>query len=159
MPYLLDGNNLIGLVRKTARPTEEDRNALIAELAGRLRTTRARAVLFFDGPGGGRGVSLGPLSIRASGGGSADAAILAAVESAAAAAECIVVTADRALARRVRDAGGKVCSPADFFARFGRPAEVEGGRRTEPVDVEDWLKWFEDEGNREGSKPGRPTAS
>jgi len=30
MPYLLDGNNLIGLERRTARPTEEDRADLVA---------------------------------------------------------------------------------------------------------------------------------
>ena len=37
-------------------------------------------------------------------------------------AEWIVVTGDRGLASRVRAAGGKVSSPADFFARFGRDA-------------------------------------
>ncbi len=149
MPYLLDGNNLIGLVRRTARPSEEDRNALVAELAGRLRTSRARAVLFFDGPGGGRGASLGPLSIREAGPASADEAIVEAVTRAAAPGECIVVTGDRGLGARVRDAGGKVCRPEDFFARFGRgPAAAEGGREPGRVDVEDWMNWFGDESNR-----------
>ena len=32
MPYLLDGNNLIGIVRRTSRPSEEDRSALIADV-------------------------------------------------------------------------------------------------------------------------------
>ena len=41
MPYLLDGNNLIGRVRRTARPTEEDRQALVAELSDRLRASPA----------------------------------------------------------------------------------------------------------------------
>ena len=31
MPYFLDGNNLIGRARRTARPTEADRAALVAE--------------------------------------------------------------------------------------------------------------------------------
>ena len=149
MPYLLDGNNLIGLVRKTSRPVEEDRQALVTELADRLRATRARAVLFFDGPAGERASSLGPLSVRATDGGSADEAILAEIRKSRSPSECIVVTADRALANRVRDLGGKVCAPAEFFARFGkgggRPADTRG---TERVDVEDWLRWFEDEGNR-----------
>jgi hypothetical protein len=83
VPYLLDGNNLIGLVRRTARPTEEDRQALVAELAERLRATRARAILFFDGPAGARGSSLGRLSVRQASGGSADDAILAEVRQAA----------------------------------------------------------------------------
>ena len=52
MPYLLDGNNLIGAVRRTARPSDGDRAALVAEVAQRLRKTRARATIFFDGPVG-----------------------------------------------------------------------------------------------------------
>ncbi len=153
MPYLLDGNNLIGRVRRTARPTEEDRQALVAELSDRLRASRARAVLFFDGPGGGRGSSLGTLSIRETSrsGGSADDAILQAVTKASAPAECIVVTGDRGLAARVRDAGGKVCGPEEFFQRFGRTARPpDGGPKSGPVDVEDWVRWFEDEKNRDG---------
>src|SRR5207247_6718517 len=51
MPYFLDGNNLIGRERGSALPSEEDRQALVAELAGRLRRTKATAALFFDGPG------------------------------------------------------------------------------------------------------------
>ena len=151
MPYLLDGNNLIGLVRKTARPTEDDRRALIAELAGRLRASRARAVLFFDGPGDGRGSSMGALTIRSpSAGRSADEAIVEMVARARTPGECIVVTGDRGLAARVRDAGGKVTSPQEFFARFGKRAaagedRAEAGR----VDVEEWTRWFEDEGNRD----------
>ena len=148
MPYLLDGNNLIGLVRRTARPAEEDRQGLIAELAGRLRATRARAVLFFDGPAGERASSLGSLSVRPAAG-SADDAILAEVGKAASPSECIVVTADRGLASRVRDLGGKVCSPQEFFARFGKGGSpAEKGRGSERVDVEDWLRWFGDDGNR-----------
>jgi hypothetical protein len=149
MPYLLDGNNLIGLVRRTARPTEEDRAALVAEVSGRLRANRAQAVLFFDGAGG-RPVSLGPLLVREGGAGSADDAILRAVQGSAAPGECIVVTADRALAGRVRDAGGRVCRPEDFFARFGKGGgEGVEDRGTGRIDVEDWMRWFGDEGNRD----------
>ena len=150
MPYLLDGNNLIGLVRRVARPTEEDRQALVAELADRLRSTRARAILFFDGPSGVRGSSLGSLSVRRPTGGSADDAIVAEVASLRSPGEAIVVTSDRGLARRVRDAGGKVCTPEDFFARFGRGAPA-GGRAAAPeaVDVEAWLEYFGDERNRD----------
>ena len=153
MPYLLDGNNLIGRVRRTARPDEDDRRALVAELSERLRATRARAILFFDGPGDGRASSLGPLTIReaAPGRGGADQAILDEVAVSKAPGECIVVTADRGLAARVRDAGGQVCRPEDFFARFGRAPGGDGerGRAPDRVDVEDWMRWFGDEGNRE----------
>ncbi len=151
MPYLLDGNNLIGLVRKTPRPTEEDRQALVAELSDRLRSTKARAILFFDGPVSDRGSSLGGLSIRPCTGGSADDAIVAEVTRARTPRETIVVTSDRELTRRVRDAGGKVCGPEDFFARFGTgPRRAEPRGAAERVDVEEWMRYFADENNRGG---------
>jgi hypothetical protein len=149
MPYLLDGNNLIGLFRGTARPGPEDRQALVAELGERLRRTRARAVLFFDGPAGERPISLGSLSVRVPSSGSADDAILREVQRASAPAEMVVVTADRGLARRVRDAGGAICEPSRFFEKFGRGAGTAppGGAEAR-VDVEEWMRYFGDEGNR-----------
>ena len=150
MPYLLDGNNLIGIVRKTSRPSEEDRAALIAEIAGRLRNTRAKAAIFFDGPAGTRAAGLGSLSVRASTGGSADDAIVREIERSRAPAEVVVVTADRGLARRARDAGAKVSGPGEFFARFGRgtPDGAKDSSGTK-VDVEEWTRYFEDERNRD----------
>jgi len=150
VPYLLDGNNLIGRVRRTARPTAEDRAALVAEIAGRLRQTRAKATLFFDGPAGERTSSLGSLSVRVPSGASADDAIVREVERAAVPGEAVVVTADRGLASRCRDAGAKVCSPEDFFARFGAAGPAPASREAAgKVDVEEWMRYFEDESNRD----------
>jgi rRNA-processing protein FCF1 len=149
MPYLLDGNNLIGFVRHTARPSEEDRSALVGEIAARLRTTRARASIFFDGPATGRATTLGSLTVRSEGG-SADDAIVREIERSKAPAEMVVVTADRGLARRAREAGAKVSAPEDFFARFGSAASsAAAGTAGGKVDVDEWLKYFEDERNRE----------
>ena len=153
MPYLLDGNNLIGLFRRTSRPSEEDRQALVAELSERLRRTRARAILFFDGPAGSRGSSMGTLTIRPASGGTADDAILREIEKTQSPGEMTVVTADRGLSRRARDAGAAVCTPEEFFSRFGRssggpsPPESAG-----PVDVDAWMRYFEDGGNRGGGR-------
>lgn len=149
MPYLLDGNNLIGAVRRTARPGPDDRRDLVGEIAERLRRTRARATIFFDGPRGDRTTSLGPLSVRVADGESADDAIVRAVAGSKVPAESIVVTADRGLATRVRDAGGRVVSPAEFFARFGESGETAAPRREPNVDVEEWSRYFADERNRE----------
>jgi len=146
VPYFLDGNNLIGLVRKTARPSPADRQALVGEIADRLRRTRARATIFFDGGPGERPASLGPLSVRAAGG-SADDAIVRAVEHAPTPAEAIVVTADRELSARVRSAGGKVVAPERFFERFGAGEAPVAGPGA--VDVEEWLRYFADESNRD----------
>jgi hypothetical protein len=148
VPYLLDGNNLIGLARRTARPSEEDRAALIRELCDRLRRTKARAVLYFDGTAPGGGSELGDLRIRFSGSVSADDAIVREISRAPAPGEIVLVTADRGLARRARDAGARTLDPGAFWKRFGG-GSTESAREDSPgVDVEDWLRYFENEKNR-----------
>lgn len=149
MPYFLDGNNLIGLARKTDRPAEEDRSALLAELSERLRSTRSSVRVFFDG-GADRGVSLGNLTVHRSAG-SADDAILRELVAAKDPAQVTVVTADRDLSRRVRDAGGKTMAPPDFWNRFGKPDSVRSRAPDEGrVNVDEWLDYFSDPKNRKG---------
>lgn len=143
MPYFLDGNNLIGIARRKARPEDDDRQALIAELSSRLRATRRTARVFFDGEG--RAASYGSLTVSGAGG-SADEAILRELGRTADPRQVIVVTADRELGRRVRDAGGKTMSPDDFWKRMA-PSESTGSRETR-VDVEEWLDYFSDPKNR-----------
>jgi hypothetical protein len=73
VPYLVDGNNVIGAER--GGPASDDgRAALVREIADRLRSTRARVVLFFDGSGD--SLSLGSLSVRYAGATTADEAIV-----------------------------------------------------------------------------------
>jgi hypothetical protein len=151
LPYFLDGNNLVGAARRTSRPSEEDRAALVREVCDRLRRTRARAVLFFDGPSPGGASDLGTVSLRYSGAGSADDRIVAEIARSRSPGEITVVTEDRALARRARDAGARAAAPADFWRRFGT-AEAAPGKAAEgeagSMDVEEWMRYFEDEGNR-----------
>ncbi|MEO8430887.1 MAG: NYN domain-containing protein [Acidobacteriota bacterium] len=148
MPYFLDGNNLIGLARRTSRPAEEDRAALLAEVSERLRGRRASVRIFFDGPAG-KTLTLGGLSVKDAGG-SADEAILREVRAARDPGEISVVTADRELTRRARAAGAKTLSPPEFWERFravaaGAPAPG----KPERVDVSEWLDYFADPRNRE----------
>jgi len=147
VPYFLDGNNLIGLARNRSRPEPEDRSALIAELCDRLRRTRSRAVLFFDGEVPGGGTALGGLLIRCSGRETADELILREISRARTPGEIILVTADRDLARRAHDAGAKTLAPRAFWARFGtgrRPAAEDSER----IDADEWIRFFEDDRNR-----------
>jgi hypothetical protein len=146
MPYFLDGNNLIGIARRTSRPGEDDRSSLIAEIAARLRTTRASVRLFFDG-GPSRAISLGNLSVSGRGG-SADDAILQELTAAKDPGQITVVTADRDLARRTRDAGGKTMSPGDFWSRFGT-SESGATAKGDRVDVDEWLDYFSRPENRD----------
>jgi predicted RNA-binding protein with PIN domain len=127
MPYFLDGNNLIGHALGASRPSEENRQSLVSEVADRLRRTRATAVLFFDGPGNKR-TSLGSLSIRECGGEGADDAILREIGRSAAPREIVVVTADRELGRRVRDGGAKTLSSRGLLEPV-RGVEGSGSRR------------------------------
>ena len=147
MPYFLDGNNLIGKARGSSRPSEDDRQSLISEVSERLRRTRARAVLFFDGPGEKR-TSLGSLTLREAGASGADEAILREIGRAHAPAEITVVTEDRDLVRRVRDAGAAALSADEFWSRFGTGQRIPPGEEATKVDVEDWLRYFQDDQNR-----------
>ncbi len=148
MPFLVDGNNLIGRAGR-GKASDEDRSALIRELSDRLRQTRARILVFFDGAG--KAVSLGSLSIRFSGSMTADDAIVRELARSRTPREELVVTADRELARRARDAGGRALTPEEFWSRFGsdRGAKKSGSTAEPRVDVEEWTRFFEDEKNRE----------
>jgi predicted RNA-binding protein with PIN domain len=146
VPYFLDGNNLIGLVRRTARPGEDDRSALIAEISERLRHTRSSVRLFFDGPAG-RQTGLGRLTVTDAGG-SADEAILRGIADAKDPGAITVVTADRELSRRVRDAGGRTMAPNAFWARFGASGVATSRPEGSPVDVDEWMGYFADPKNR-----------
>jgi hypothetical protein len=144
VPYLVDGNNLIGAERG-GRGSREDQAALVREILDRLRTTRARVVLFFDGAGD--PLSLGSLSVRFAGATTADDAILREVGRSSRPQEMTVVTADRELARRSRDAGGRATPPSEFWKRFGAQHPPRRGSET-LVNVDDWLEWFSDDRNR-----------
>ena len=148
MPYLVDGNNLIGRERR-ARASDDDRSALVREISDRLRRTRARVLVFFDGAG--ETVSLGSLSVRFSGAVTADDAIVRELARSRTPREETVVTADRGLAQRARDGGARVLTPDAFWSRFGGSGDPgKPGSSDEPrVDVEEWARFFEDEKNRD----------
>jgi predicted RNA-binding protein with PIN domain len=145
VPYLLDGDNLVGTARRRSGGSE-DRDALVSEIAERLRRTRASVVLFFDGAG--RSLSLGHLSVRFAGAYSADDAIVREISRSPKPRETTVVTADRELARRARDAGAIAMSPADFWKRFGAVDPGRARPNDTRVDVDEWMKWFAEEGNK-----------
>ena len=148
MPYLVDGNNLIGFLAGKGRPSSEEKHALLRRIAARLRTVRSRVLVVFDGPApsGRPAVSLGPLAIRYSGVRSADDVIVALVVDACAPRDQHVVTDDRELRVRVREAGAQTVSSADFWSRFeGSDGPADGAG---PVDVREWMEFFSDDQNR-----------
>ena len=50
MPYLIDGNNLLGVVLHRRRGDPETRSRLVSSLSRFARTKGCRILLFFDGP-------------------------------------------------------------------------------------------------------------
>ena len=148
MPFLVDGNNLLGRLIGGAEATAEEKHAVQAKIAARIRSGRSSVVLFFDGePATGRREGwLGGLTVRYAGNRSADDAIVEAVERSKARRDCHVVTDDRALAERARSRGARALSIADFWGRVGDEAPPSGDAKA--VNVDDWLSFFADEKNR-----------
>ena len=150
MPFLVDGNNLLGHLLGGPGASGEERRAVQARIAARVRSGKSSVVLFFDGEpeAGKREASLGPLTVRYAGNRSADDAIIDAVERAKARRDCHVVTDDRALAERARNRGARSLSISDFWGRLGdeTPSAGEG----KAVDVDEWISFFSDDKNRLG---------
>jgi predicted RNA-binding protein with PIN domain len=147
MPYAIDGNNLIGAALRSCRPSEEQRESLVAAVADLLRTTRAQATVVFDGaPETGRQRRhLGPLTVAYAK--SADDGIIAMIGGARSPADWIVVTDDRGLADRARALGARREAIAEFLKRLRR-AESTRVRESAPIDVAEWEAYFADPRNR-----------
>lgn len=150
MSYLLDASNLGGILG--GAPGARDAEAVVRFLADWARR-RSRVVAIFDGVDSGRlAKSYGALEVVWSGAGqSADEAILKRLRRGA--SGITVVTDDRELARRCRDAGAKVLAGRDLIARIEKPhpgpRAVRGGRageKPEPSADEraHWKKVFGD---------------
>ncbi len=148
MPYLVDGNNLLGLATGKARPSEKERRELLRRIADRLRAERGRVVVVFDGPSetGRSEAALGALTVRYSGNRSADDVIVETASRSRSPADHFVVTDDRGLAARAREAGARTLGADVFLDRISRPAPSEG--RRDSVDVDDWVEFFSDDRNR-----------
>ena len=123
MPWLLDGNNLIG---------GSDRESVRRAALSLARSERVRIHVFFDGapPAGSTDVErLGPVEVRYVG--NADGAIVAFLRGRGRGWR--VATDDRDLGRRVRAEGAEVVAAAAFWERVAsvaaRGGEADGRER------------------------------
>lgn len=156
MPYLIDGNNVLGSWGGPAVPGD-GRMEVVRRVAAFCSARGARAMLVFDGapfrPELGD-QELGRVSLRfAAPGRDADSVIRQIVDSAARPAEILVVTSDKALYSYARTRGASVLRAHEWNAlargaapralRRGRPASAAPGEKPErETDVEGWLKRF-----------------
>ena len=144
MPYLIDGNNLLGVVLHRRRGDPETRTRLVSSLSRFARTKGCRILLFFDGP---KEYDLFPLAsdleLFFSQEREADELILETLESSRNWGETLLVSADRELINYARGRKVSVLSPRSFFdqlLRFERGALVDA-KPEPPLSERDLLQW------------------
>ena len=149
MPYLIDGNNLLG---SWGGPQGDDdrRSEVVRRVAAFCRARHVKATVVFDGHPLRPDMAaqeLGPVSLRAAPPGSdADTVIRELVERAARPSELIVVTSDKALYSYVKTLGASVLRAHEWNALEKRLLAGRGAGGAEKPEREDdvagWLKKF-----------------
>jgi predicted RNA-binding protein with PIN domain len=154
VPYLIDGNNLLGSWGGPA-PGRDRRAEVVRRVAAFCRARGARAVLVFDGAPLRTELeeqSLGPVSLRVPPPGQdADALIRGLVDAAEQPRALVVVTSDKALYSYARTRGAKVLRAHEWNALERRPPAAPSSRRRGEAaqekpereeDIEGWLERF-----------------
>lgn len=152
MPYLVDGNNVMGQKPGWHRDRPKARRTLLEDLARFARAKKARITVVFDGapdrdvPEGSafNGVKI----LYAQQGSDADSRIEKLVESLPDPRGMIVVTSDRRLAFAVRASGARTVRSGEFRREVERvllSKPIEDGEEYEVGDVNGWLRYFGEE--------------
>ena len=142
MPYLVDGDNLLG-TWPDRRRSDSGRRALAFELDRFAARARRRVVLVYDGTPP-PGFHLGA-DVHFSGPGrTADEVILAYLRDVTDRRGWIVITSDRSLGDQCRYLGARIERSDRFRKRLAEhPADEKPARES---DVEYWLEQFGEEG-------------
>ena len=148
MPYLIDGNNLLGSWGGP-RGRDDRRGEVVRRVSAFCRARNVRATLVFDGHPLRPDMAsqdLGPVTLRVpEPGHDADSVIREMVERSSRPAEWIVVTSDKALYSYVKTLGASVLRAHEWNSverRLLRPASGEGEKPDREDDVEGWLRRF-----------------
>lgn len=148
MPYLIDGNNLMGLRGGGHANQGHARRRLIQDLARFVAVRRAKVQVVFDGapdadfPDGRRYKSVQIMYARP--GSDADTRIKALVDKSSYKRDLVVISSDRDLSSYVSRRGARVMSSDRFKSILGdsitRGPSKPGDN--ESVDLDDWLDYF-----------------
>jgi len=150
MPYLIDGNNLLG---SWGGPSTADdrRSEVVRRVAAFCRSKNVRATVVFDGHPLRPDMAiqdLAPVTVRVPpSGGDADTVIRELLDLSPRPAEWVVVTSDKAVYSYAKTCGASVLRAHEWNAlerRFSGGA-AQGAGREKPEreeDVEGWLKTF-----------------
>ena len=152
MPYIVDGNNVMGQKPGWHRDRPKARRALLEQLARFGLARQVRITVVFDGapdrdaPEGSafRGVKI----LYAQKGSDADSRIEQLVESLPDPRGLTVVTSDRRLAFAVRTCGARTVRSGEFRQEVERvlsSKQTEDGEDYELDDVNGWLRYFGEE--------------
>ena len=153
MPYLVDGNNLLGSWGGPRSGGEDRRDEVVRRVAELCRQRRMRATIVFDGAplrSEWSAQELGAVSVRVPPRGSdADTVIREIIDRAEDPREWIVVTSDKPLYSYFRTRGARALQTREWnaLARQGatHPAHAAQGRTEKPEierDVEGWMQRF-----------------
>ena len=150
MPYLIDGNNLLGSWGGPQKGNDR-RHEVVRRVAAFCRGRRARATVVFDGHPLRDDLAsqdLSPVTLRVPPPGTdADSLIRELVERSPRPSELIVVTSDKALYSYVKTLGASVLRAHEWNALAreveSRRAGAAGADKPEREDdVDGWLKTF-----------------
>lgn len=140
MPYLVDGSNVLGVMR-VDRHADDSKRTLVRHLSSFARAKRTRVTCVFDGEEPASFArNLGAVTVAFSGSRSADDLI---VERAANGRGWSVVTSDRGLAARVQRREVEIVAPETLIREM-----EESGRGEEAPGGADWDEYFSDPRNR-----------
>jgi predicted RNA-binding protein with PIN domain len=150
MPFLVDGNNLLGLRPELLAKDPGVRGRLVTRLASFARQRRTTVTVVFDGEpesGGLRSdMALGAVRVIFSGVKSdADRRILDILDAARDPAGITLVTSDRALADRARQRRAR-CVTSIAFRRTLEELAPQGAGEDAPLtpdQVAEWETWFQ----------------
>jgi len=150
MPYLIDGNNLLGLRPEILAKDPGIRGRLVKQLSSFARSRRTSVVIVFDGEpdeDGLRGdMTLGGVRVIFSGRTSdADTRILKILDDAKDPAGFTLVTTDRVLGDRARQRRARCVTSLKFRRTLEDLAPAGAGEDAplSPDEVAEWETWFE----------------
>jgi hypothetical protein len=144
MPYWFDGNNLIGRSAAAAKEQPQIRRAFLSTLGSYHASHGGKYLVYFDGDDPGNSPAPPGIATRYSAPLSADQTILRRLCEIRNPSEIIVVTNDRALGSSCRNAGASTLNWREFDSRMnrGRIRSGEAGESKDPVNVEEWMRYF-----------------
>lgn len=150
MPYLIDGNNVIGGFGNLDPDLHKARKRLISALATFVKATRYKVRVVFDGaqdpdfPEGTRFKSVHISYARS--GSDADQRIKDIVRRSTSPRDIVVVSSDRDLTAFAAAKGAKTVNSRDFRCELENAKEqlslVEKTCASQTVNVEEWMEFF-----------------